>query len=567
MASSYSTDLKLELMVTGENAGTWGDITNTNLNLLQQAIGGYQEVSIAGGAQTTTLVMSNAALSNARNAVIKLIGAITGNQIVTVPDGIEKTYIVSNGTTGAFTVQFKTATGTGITFATTDKSTKIFFADGTNIVDVGMVSETGVQTLTNKTLTTPVISSISNTGTLTLPTSTDTLVGRATTDTLTNKTFTAPKYADGGFIADANGNEEIKFTTTASAVNEITVANAATGSSPTISATGGDTNIGINLTPKGTGGIVLGAGAVATPALTTSGNLNTGIFFPAADTIAFTKGGAEAMRINSSGNVGIGTTSPNYKLQVRTSNDKNLYIRDGYRLAGVALQSVNNAESLNVPLEINADGAQLTLSGTPITFTNSGTERMRIDSSGRLLLAYTSLPTNGGILSVNGDISAGSAYKTKAGSSAGIGANGFNIEWTGSAQLWIDTTNVGTITLTSDYRIKRNIETQTAPALNRIMALRPVTFQMADYGTLFKASDDIKEGFIAHEVQEVIPSGAEGVKDAENQIQSLRVDAILAVTVKAIQEQQAIIEELKTTTTSQQTKINALEARLIALES
>jgi len=136
MASSYSTDLKLELMVTGENAGTWGDITNTNLNLLQQAIGGYQEVSIAGGAQTTTLVMSNAALSNARNAVIKLTGAITGNQIVTVPDGIEKTYIIANGTTGAFTVQFKTASGTGSTFSTTDKGTKSLFSDGTNIVDV-----------------------------------------------------------------------------------------------------------------------------------------------------------------------------------------------------------------------------------------------------------------------------------------------------------------------------------------------------------------------------------------------------------------------------------------------
>ena len=136
MASSYSTDLKLELMVTGENAGTWGDITNTNLNLLQQAIGGYQEVSIAGGAQTTTLVMSNAALSNARNAVIKLTGAITGNQIVTVPDGIEKTYIIYNGTTGAFTVQIKTASGTGPTFATTDKGFKSVFADGTNIVDV-----------------------------------------------------------------------------------------------------------------------------------------------------------------------------------------------------------------------------------------------------------------------------------------------------------------------------------------------------------------------------------------------------------------------------------------------
>ena len=143
MASSYSTDLKLELMVTGENAGTWGDITNTNLNLLQQAIGGYQEVSIAGGAQTTTLVMSNAALSNARNAVIKLTGTITGNQIVTVPDGIEKTWIVYNGTTGAFTVQFKQASGTGITFATTNKGFKYFYSNGTNVDEIILASPPG----------------------------------------------------------------------------------------------------------------------------------------------------------------------------------------------------------------------------------------------------------------------------------------------------------------------------------------------------------------------------------------------------------------------------------------
>jgi hypothetical protein len=135
MASSYSTDLKLELMVTGENSGTWGDKTNTNLNLLQQAIAGYEAISIAGGAQTTALVMTDATISNARNAVIKLTGTITGNQIVTIPNGIEKTYIISNGTTGAFTVEFKTVSGTGVTFATDDKGVKLLFSDGTNVVD------------------------------------------------------------------------------------------------------------------------------------------------------------------------------------------------------------------------------------------------------------------------------------------------------------------------------------------------------------------------------------------------------------------------------------------------
>ena len=143
MASSYSTDLKLELMVTGENAGTWGTKTNTNLELLQQAIAGYQDVSIAGGAQTTALAMTNATLSNARNAVIKFSGTITGNQIVTIPDGIEKTYILYNGTTGVFTVQFKNVSGTGPTFGATDKGFKLVYSNGTDVVDVSLSSPPG----------------------------------------------------------------------------------------------------------------------------------------------------------------------------------------------------------------------------------------------------------------------------------------------------------------------------------------------------------------------------------------------------------------------------------------
>lgn len=145
MASTYTTDLAIQLMATGENAGTWGQITNTNLVVIQQAIAGYQGISIAGGAQTTALLMTQNAVSTARNAVIKLTGAITGNQIVTVPNGIEKTWIVSNGTTGAFTVQFKYAsTGTGQTWSTTDKGIKILYADGTDIqvVDLSTLSGT-----------------------------------------------------------------------------------------------------------------------------------------------------------------------------------------------------------------------------------------------------------------------------------------------------------------------------------------------------------------------------------------------------------------------------------------
>lgn len=222
MASTYTTDLAIQLMATGENAGTWGQITNTNLVIVQQAIAGYESISIAGGAQTTALAMTQNALSTARNAVIKLTGTITGNQIVTVPNGIEKTWIVSNGTTGAFTVEFKTVSGTGVTFGTTDKSTKILFADGTNVVDTGTVSTSGVQTLTNKTLTSPIINEID----------------------------------------DANGNEQIIFSSTASAVNELTITNAATGNAPSIATTGSDTNISLTIAPKGTGDVNIDADTV-----------------------------------------------------------------------------------------------------------------------------------------------------------------------------------------------------------------------------------------------------------------------------------------------------------------
>ena len=138
MASSYSTDLKLQLMVTGEDPGTWGDNTNNNLNLLQQAIGGYELVTITAN---TTLVMVDASItSNARNAVIELTGTLSANSTVNIPNApFEKTYIVENSTTGAYTVTFRGALQTTnfVTWSTTDKGIKTLFVDGINVVDVG----------------------------------------------------------------------------------------------------------------------------------------------------------------------------------------------------------------------------------------------------------------------------------------------------------------------------------------------------------------------------------------------------------------------------------------------
>ncbi len=223
MASTY-TDLGLELMATGENAGTWGTKTNANLSLIEQLTGGYLEVSIAGGAQTTALDIDDGALTGkAQNRVLKLTGSISGNQIVTFPLLTENFYIIENATSGAYTVQLKAASGSGatVTLATDDKRTHIIYLDGvatnTGVFDTGLgegdVTLTGTQTLTNKTLTSPKI---------------------------------------GTSILDTSGNELMLLTATGSAVNEITLANAASGNAPSITASG-ETNVSLNLVPKGTG--------------------------------------------------------------------------------------------------------------------------------------------------------------------------------------------------------------------------------------------------------------------------------------------------------------------------
>ena len=242
MASTY-TGLGVELQATGENAGTWGTKTNTNLQLIEQISGGFTQQSIAGSAQTTTLSVSDGSTGAVlAHRMIEFTGTITGNQIVTIPLDVQTFYILRNSTSGAYTVQFKYVSGSGdsFTFSTTDKGDQLIFAsanDGTNpdIITLafgdGDVTTTGTQTLTNKTLTSPKI---------------------------------------GTSILDTNGNQLALLTATSSAVNEFTIANAATGNDPTLSATGDDSNIDIAIKPKGTGETVVGTGA-ANATVTSSG--------------------------------------------------------------------------------------------------------------------------------------------------------------------------------------------------------------------------------------------------------------------------------------------------------
>ena len=228
MASTF-TDLGIELMATGENAGTWGTKTNANLSLIEQLTGGVLQVSIAGGAGTTALDIEDGALTGtAQQRVIELTGSITGNRIVTWPLLTENFYIIKNGTSGAYTVQLKAASGSGatVTFSATDKGYKLIYLDGV-ATNTGLfeatIGEANEVTLTG-------------------------------TQTLTNKTLTSPKI--GTSILDTNGNELALLTATSSAVNEFTIANGASGNAPRLSATG-ETNVDLDLLAKGTGHVTV----------------------------------------------------------------------------------------------------------------------------------------------------------------------------------------------------------------------------------------------------------------------------------------------------------------------
>jgi len=96
MASTYSSDLKLELITTGEKAGLWGSITNTNLEILQQSSSGY--LSLAVGGSDITLSLDNGATSNGKNLYIKLTGTLTANRTVTMPSGAERVFILEDAT-------------------------------------------------------------------------------------------------------------------------------------------------------------------------------------------------------------------------------------------------------------------------------------------------------------------------------------------------------------------------------------------------------------------------------------------------------------------------------------
>jgi hypothetical protein len=136
MASTY-TPLGVELMATGENAGTWGTKTNTNLQLFEQISGGYASVTVSGTGNTNLTITDGATGATGAARIIILSGTITGNITVSIPLDVENFYIVKNSTSGAYTVEFQyvSGSGTSFTWSATQKDWRILTAkgdDGTN---------------------------------------------------------------------------------------------------------------------------------------------------------------------------------------------------------------------------------------------------------------------------------------------------------------------------------------------------------------------------------------------------------------------------------------------------
>ena len=284
---------------------------------------------------------------------------------------------------------------------------------------------------------------------------------------------------------------------------------------------------------------VAAAGTAALPVITTTGDLNTGIFFPAADTIAFTEGGSEAMRIDSSGNVGIGTASPSYPLDIRTTSGGGF----GVSLSGGTTITTAQGTTTNVDMNFVTKGTGLYI------FTQGSTERMRIDSSGNLLVGTTVTPT--GATGGAGFIAESSSRRTLLVAStstsaialaAFINPNGTvgTIQTSGSATSYVTS---------SDYRLKNTIAPMTG-ALAKVTLLKPCTYK-------WNIDNSSSQGFIAHELQEVVPDCVTGEKDAVETYtdkdgneatrpayQGIDTSFLVATLTAAIQEQQILITAL-----------------------
>ena len=233
MASTY-TPLGIEIQQTGENAGTWGNKTNTNLQIIEQIAGGFTQQAVTDGADTDLTVTDGGTGATLAHRIIEFTGSLTASRNVTIPNDVQNFYILKNATSGSQNVVFKYDTGTG---------TSVTVGNGTTVIAYARADDGTNPNITEVTLGADVVDDTS-----------PQLGGNLDTNSF------MIDFDDAHGIRDENGNEQLIFETTSSAVNHVDVTNAATGSGPQVGAVGGDSNINLKVRPKGTGLIeVMGA--------------------------------------------------------------------------------------------------------------------------------------------------------------------------------------------------------------------------------------------------------------------------------------------------------------------
>lgn len=357
MVSTYSPNLKIELIATGEQSGSWGTTTNTNLGtLLEQAIAGYVTQAVTDGA-ATVLTIPDGTSSNGRNYVIELTGALTAARTVEVP-AVDKPYIFFNNTSGGFAVTVKVSGQTGVSIPNGKKA--IVYTNSTDVIDVvtAPVSETGAQTLTNKTLTSPVLS-----GATVLTDNSSSAALRITQtgagNALVVEDETNPDATP--FQVNASGQVSIGTTTAAGRLNiyhdttatvnlsgdSATAINATrystdtttpnlqlrkargTLASPTAVASGDGTGILIYNAYGGTNFRQIATIAGNVDTYTSDTNISGFLTF---NTNSGGTAVTEKMRISAAGNVGIGTTSPAVLTHIQSTTATTNAVTDVLRL-------------------------------------------------------------------------------------------------------------------------------------------------------------------------------------------------------------------------------------------
>jgi hypothetical protein len=615
MASTYSTNLGIELIGTGDQSGTWGATTNTNFGtLVEQAIVGYSTQAVTDSGVATALLISNGASSTGRNYVIELTGALTAARTVTVP-AVNKPYTFFNNTTGGFAVTVKVSGQTGVTIANGKKA--IVYTNSTDVIEVANapVTEAGTQTLTNKTLTSPTLSGTVTATTITSPASTALTIQSAGTTAMTVNTSqyvgigtTSPAY--NLHVAGGSGASVIYSSAPAGQVGYVSVA----GNGNTFGSTSFDMIQNATSTflyNRANTPMVFGVNNAEAMRIDSSGNVGIGTSSPgrkldiqqvstdyqmrigdaggnyydigrntgnglltfngnqaAASGYVFSTVNGERMRIDTLGNVGIGTSSPGSKFEVSSSSNVIVNSRSTGGYAAFQRLAPTGQQTYDFYTINGVEAGRITVDGSNFMAFATGsyaTERMRLDTSGSLQINTTTL---GGIVKFGAYSSTADAatyaqiMRNSAGTDlfvvrsdglfiTGNAANSpYNFTTAAPANVTIDG-NGWMYRSTSSSRYKINVQDY-GKGLADLIKLRPVTFNSKPRDGDDTPNTKTYAGFIAEEVD------AAGLTEfvqynADNQPDALAYANMVALLTAAIQELSA--------------KNDALEARLAKLET